>query len=957
LDVHSESLWLTDEMFQAWLDGEELPVEWENYFLKLMGEKPDHKEFEHRFNSDEFPLSDVKASARVPATKTIAHLGAGSVDFKQSRVNSLIWAYRDIGYIYAELNPLGKYMPEQLKYMYITMQGNFQSLDYTKFGLSEEDLDKEFKAGHYFTEEALPLREIIRRLESTYKHHMGVEILHIQNRPMRKWIIEQLENRVKNPGWTAEDKIRMQKDVIKAVEFEKYIHSHFIGQKRFSLEGAEALIPAVHYLIRHAAKSGVQEMVWGMAHRGRLNVFTNAMRKPASETFAMFMDNYQPYEFGGTGDVKYHLGQSFDYYDAEMDKGIHISLVANPSHLEAVNPVVEGKTRAIQRKKKDWNRKKVLPVLIHGDSAFSGQGVVAETFNLSQLRGYRTGGTIHIIVNNQIGFTTASRDSRSTYFATDIAKAMPVPILHVNGDDPEAVCRAMDIALKWRWKFGYDVVVDIMCFRKLGHNETDEPSFSHPKMYNLIKEHPDLSQIYGNKLDKEGVWSTQEQIEFKKQYIKVLDEELKKAEKAEKGFVNTGFQSGLWKDFVPQYSFDFPETGISKKTIKELETALTTIPEGFHLHRKLKRLLKERKEMIESGKGLDWAMGEALAMGSLLVEDHHVRLSGEDCARGTFSHRHARWYDTESEEVTPYEPLNNIKEGQAVFSVYDSPLSEFSVLGFEYGYSLAQPNILIIWEAQFGDFVNGAQVIIDQFICSGEAKWFRHSGLVMLLPHAYEGQGPEHSNAYLERYLSLCAENNMQVCNVTTPAQYFHLLRKQMKQRFRKPLIVMTPKSLLRDKDAVSDLEKFTKGRFQTVLADSHISIPSENSSEKKGNKKRKRIILCSGHVYYDLLRARPKDEDIILLRLEQYYPFPKDTLSNLIQGYGEAEEYVWVQEEPMNKGAWNFLEDPLEELTGKKWKYIGRRASSASATGSHKLHEQELQNIIMQSFTIKDGK
>lgn len=859
-------------------------------------------------------------------------------------MDSLLWAYRDVGAIYAHLNPLGQYETPKMRYMRITVEGAFESLTLDAFGLSEEDLDAEFSTGGFFEPPTAPLRDIIRLAERTYLWTMGTEFLHIKNRVMRRWLLEKIESPKARVQWTGENKIRFQKDLIKAEEFERFVHSNFIGQKRFSLEGGEGLIPALHYLIYNSARHNLEEIVLGMAHRGRLNVFTNALRKPAVETFAKFIDVHQPHEYGGTGDVKYHIGHSFDYTDPDTGKEIHISLVANPSHLEAVDPVVQGKTRGIQRRQGDRNRKKVLPVLVHGDAAFNGQGVVAETFNLSQLKGYRTGGTIHIIVNNQIGFTTASRDARSTYFATDFAKGLQIPIFHVNGDDPEAVVRAMDMAIKWRQKFGYDAVIDMWCYRRLGHNEADEPAFTHPIMYRMIKDHPSAPEIYGNRIAEEGVWSLEDQQAFKERYRTVLKEQLDLAKGDYTPDMDDAFEGGEWKQFRRSYSFEPVHTGVPRERLEEIGRALTTVPEGFHIHPKLKRMTKDRRKMLETGDALDWGFAEALAMASLLREGTPIRLSGEDCSRGTFGHRHTEWWDVEADTPKTYTPLKNLAPDQASFSVYDSPLSEFAVLGFDYGYALAQPGILVIWEAQFGDFVNGAQVIIDQFISSSESKWFRSCGLVMLLPHGYEGQGPEHSSGHMERFLQLCSENNMQVVNATTPAQIFHLLRRQIHQPFRKPLIVMSPKSLLRHKEARSRLSELETGHFRTVLDD-----PTQPDSPDT-------VIFCSGKVYYDLVERRRKLEEpnVAIIRLEQLYPWPEDEITRVVSQYGKPRRTLWVQEESRNRGAWRFVQNRLARIMGvENITYVGRRTSPSPATGSYSEHVAELESLLTEAFDL----
>lgn len=876
-----------------------------------------------------------------------AAVSADTDQSKQSRVNSLVWAYRDVGYIYADINPLGSYATAspEMKYQFFTIQGTYQSLELSAFGLGEEDLNTRFYSGGSDKGETDTLDRIISRMKQIYCGSIGYDYLHIKNKSMRGWLTRNIEARSKQVSDA--NRVRLQKDLIKAEEFERFIHTNFIGQKRFSLEGAEALIPAIHYLIQNAANHDIREVVLGMAHRGRLNVFTNAMRKPAHKLFAMFQHQYKPHDYGGSGDVKYHLGQSFDYVDRKTGKKVHLSLAPNPSHLEAVDPVVVGKTRGVQRRLLDFNRKKVIPVLIHGESAFSGQGIVSETFNLSQLKGYKVGGTIHVVVNNQIGFTTSSRDQRSTYFATDIAKTINAPILHVNGDDPEAVVEAMDLAIRWRQKFGFDVVVDIICYRRLGHNEADEPSFTHPRMYDLINNHDSVRKLYGEKVAAEGIFSKEEQESFKKKYIGVLKGELKLAGEKEDLEFKDAYKQGHWVDYAHSYSFDPVDTTVDKDQLYKIAETLTTIPEGFNLHPKLVKFLKGRQKMIEAEQGVDWAFAEAMSMGTLLMENFSIRFSGEDCARGTFSQRHSRWWDVRAEKPTTYVPLMHLDDRQANISVFDSPLSEFSVLGFEYGYSLTDPRIMVVWEAQFGDFANGAQVIIDQFIAAGETKWFRSSGLVLLLPHGYEGQGPEHSSAHLERYLQHCADENWQICNVTTPAQYFHLLRRQMKQPFRKPLIVMTPKSLLRSKHALSSMEDLYNGSFSMVLDD---PAPPENPE---------RLILCSGKIVYDLQTRRTEldDKKTLILRLEQLYPFPCEELKKLLKKHSGIQEHLWVQEEPRNRGGWFFVDQMLREEMNLSFDCVVRPASASPATGSFAEHQEELETILTGAFNAANDQ
>lgn len=907
--LHLSDAEFVDALYQEWLKNPaSIDSLWAQYFQKLHNGQLDnaldgtvgvsqHSKVENNTSGNTFAPGKT-ASKRLsdrPENMEI-YIDQNNHAYKQSRVNAMIWAFRDIGYLYADINPLKGYMTPDLWYMMFSVEGDYETLSLEEFGLSESDLDTPFLTGKFISEETLTLREIIARMRGIYCGTLGTEILHVQNKAVRNWLINHLEGRMSHGGWEKEEKISFQKDLIRAEEFEHFIHSNFIGQKRFSLEGGETLIPALHYLFNLMINSGVEETILGMAHRGRLNVFTNSMGKPAMDIFARFVDNYMPHTYGGSGDVKYHLGFSTDYKSEDGEKTLHIGLVANPSHLEAVNPVVEGKARGVQRRRQDRHRKKVIPVLIHGDSAFSGQGVVAETLNLSRLKGYRTGGTIHIIINNQIGFTTASQDSRSTFFATDIAKSISIPVFHANGDDPESVLLAVNLAFRFRQKFGQDVILDIICYRRLGHNEADEPSFSHPKMYKHIKNHKTARELYGARLIEKGIWSLKEQNSFKTDYIVELKQNLKEARGGYEPKMNDAYQGNVWKDFKQQYSFAPVDTTVDAEKLAHIARKLVTIPEQFHVHSKLLRFTKGREKQFFSDDSIDWAFAESLAFGSLLLEGHAVRLSGEDCGRGTFSQRHAVWWDFESSMPKPWVPLRSLSPQQAWFSVYDSPLSEFSVLGFDYGYSLATPNSLTLWEGQFGDFVNGAQVIIDQFIAAAETKWFRSSGLVMLLPHGYEGQGPEHSSAFYERFLSLCAEDNIQVINATTPSQYFHALRRQIKQKYRKPLIIMSPKSLLRNKKCTSPLKEFSQNSFQTVIDD---NLKQSTIS---------RVLLCSGKVYYDLLTEQKDRSDIAIVRLEQAYPFPATELKRVLSLYTAAKSFYWIQEETENRGAWVFV-------------------------------------------------
>ena len=842
----------------------------------------------------------------------------------QAAVTRLIDAYREIGHYLADLDPLK-----------LTPPGDPNGLlEPSAFGLAESDLDRTFHSKLFEPPQAT-LRDLIAALRETYCGSIGIEFMHIRNPQVRDWLKDRMEANRNRPNLDIRQKRRIILKLNAAELFETFLHTHYVGAKRFSLEGGETLIPLLDALIERAARYGVKEMVLGMPHRGRLNVLANTLDKPYGMIFGEFEDN-QPETYAGDGDVKYHLGFSADHITAD-GHSIHLSLTPNPSHLEAVNPVVEGRMRAKQRRFKDGDRKLGVPILIHGDAAFAGQGLVAETLNLSQLKGYGTGGTVHVVVNNQIGFTTSPIDSRSTRYCTDVAKMIEVPIFHVNGDDPESVSYVAELALDFREAFGQDVVIDLVCYRKHGHNENDEPAFTQPIMYAAIQKRPTIRAIYTEKLIQSGELS-QEEAEtiaetFSDKLQAVYDEVHDHAAKvlpAPPGF------GGQWKGLKPGYSFAAVDTGVPLETIRRITKATATIPDGFHVNPKIKRQLDARLKVLEAGEGVDWGFGEALAFGSLLAEGIPVRLSGQDSRRGTFSHRHAVLVDGTNAQT--YVPLNTVSDRGTEICIYDSLLSEAAVLGFDYGYSLDEPHMLILWEAQFGDFANGAQVIVDQFIASAESKWGRASGLVMLLPHGYEGQGPEHSSARLERFLSLCADDNIQVVNATTPAQYFHLLRRQVKRDFRKPLIVMTPKSLLRAKQAVSSISDFVDGRFQEVIDD---TVPADRV---------KRVVLGSGKVYYDLLAKREewgKTQEVAILRLEQLYPWPEKALKAAIGRYRNAREWVWCQEESQNMGAWTFAAPRLRELTGNDFQYVGRDASASPATGSHTIHDREQQELV----------
>jgi 2-oxoglutarate dehydrogenase E1 component len=844
----------------------------------------------------------------------------------QAAVTRLIDGYREIGHYLADLDPLKLTPPRD----------SHELLDLAAFGLSAADLDREFY--HRLVDPPhSTLRELIAILRETYCRKIGVEYMHIRNTEIRKWLQERMEPNRNRPNFDLRKKRRIILKLNAAELFESFLHTHYIGQKRFSLEGGEMLIPLLDAIIESSSRFGVREIVLGMPHRGRLNVLANILNKPYGLLFSEFEGN-MPETVGGDGDVKYHLGFSADHVTTDKHS-IHLSLTPNPSHLEAVNPVVEGRVRAKQRRFKDRDRKLGVPILVHGDAAFAGQGLVAETLNLSQLPGYRTGGTIHIVVNNQIGFTTAPSESRSTRYCTDVAKMIEVPIFHVNGEDPEAVVYVGELALEFRETFGKDVVIDMVCYRRHGHNEGDEPAFTQPLMYGKIKDRMSIRELYTEQLVMRGELSTDEVETIAETFRDKMEEVYKEVHGAREAPTPTqhGF-AAHWKGLTSRYSFTPVETGVSyEKIIKTIAEKSTEFPAGFRLNPKIERILAARRQAMLQGP-VDWATAETLAFGSLLLEGTPVRLSGQDSRRGTFSQRHAVVVDYQSGES--YYPLKNLAPDQAELCVYDSLLSEAAVLGFDYGYSLDEPHMLIAWEAQFGDFANGAQVIIDQFIASAESKWGRASGLVMLLPHGYEGQGPEHSSARLERFLQLCAEDNIQVAVPSTPAQYFHTLRRQVRRDFRKPLIVMTPKSLLRHKAAVSPLEELVSGRFHEVLDDPAAADPERV----------RRVVVCGGKVFYDLLAKREevgKGRDVAIVRLEQFYPWPADALKAALSRYRNAREWVWVQEESQNMGGWTFVAPRLQELTGQTFQYVGRDASASPATGSHAVHEREQTELV----------
>jgi 2-oxoglutarate dehydrogenase E1 component len=860
------------------------------------------------------------------------------------RAMMLVRTYRVRGHLAAKLDPLGldrSELPADLTPAY--------------HGFTDADLDRPIYICGVLGFAQASVREIIRVLQETYCGHIGFEYMHINDLDERRFIQDRIESAEETVQFTPEGKQSILTKVIHAEQWEKFLARKYVGTKRFGLDGGEGAVPALEAVIKYGGQMGVVEIDVGMAHRGRLNILSNVMGKPYRAIFHEFAGGAtNPADVGGSGDVKYHLGTSSD---REFDGNkVHLSLLPNPSHLEAVDPVVLGKARAIMTLSGDKHGKTVLPILLHGDAAFAGQGVVWECLSFSDLPGYGTGGTIHFIINNQIGFTTSPQFGRSSPYPSDVAKGIQAPILHVNGDDPEAVTFCCKLATEFRQTFGRDVVIDMWCYRRFGHNEGDEPSFTQPLMYAAIKSHPPISQVYGQRLVDEGVVDAAWIEAETKAFVDHLEQEFEAATRyaPDKADWFGGRWTGLGRPEEPVLGRRNIATAISQELVRSLGQALTSVPEGLHIHKTLQRILDAKKAMFDSGTGFDWATAESLAFGSLVAEGQGVRLSGQDSGRGTFSHRHAVWVDQLNGEK--YIPLTHVEGGAGGrFEVRDSPLSEFGVLGFEYGYSIADPQTLVLWEAQFGDFANGAQTIIDQFIAAGEAKWLRASGLVMLLPHGYEGQGPEHSSARLERYLQLCADDNIQVAYCTTPANYFHILRRQMRRDFRKPLIVMTPKSLLRHKLAVSDLADFTgESHFRRILSD--LEPPAEGET--------RRLVLCSGKLGYELMEARDAAGDlgVEILRIEQLYPFPQEALVKRLKAMPSLQELIWAQEEPRNNGAWTFVESYLETCLGEagfgqlRPRYAGRDAGASPATGLAKRHVAEQAALIADALGHSSG-
>ncbi len=923
-----------EDMYEAYLDNPASVAEsWRAYFDAL----------QHVPATDG---SDARDVAHAPVIESFAQRAkanafgnkASGADLavarKQVHVQSLIAAYRFLGSRWADLDPLQR-----------TERPKIPELEPAFYDLTESDMDISFSSANtYFsTAEHMTLRQIVQALRETYCGSVGAEYMHITDPSEKRWWQERLEAIRSKPNFSAEKKIHILDRLTASEGLERYLHTKYVGQKRFSLEGGESFIASMDELVQRGGETGVQEIIIGMAHRGRLNVLVNTLGKMPKDLFNEF--EHKGPEDLPAGDVKYHQGFSSDV--TSPGGPVHLSLAFNPSHLEIVNPVVEGSVKARMDRRGDKDGAQVLPVLVHGDAAFAGQGVVMETLALAQTRGYYTGGTVHLVINNQIGFTTSDpRDTRSTLYCTDVVKMIEAPVLHVNGDDPEAVVLCTQLALEYRQQFKKDVVVDIICFRKLGHNEQDTPALTQPLMYKKIAQHPGTRKLYGDKLVAQGVLPADGPDLMFKAFRAAMDEGRHTVDP-----VLTNFKSKYATDWAPYLGkkwTDSCDTALPLAEFKRLAQRITTVPSNFKVHSLVEKVLADRAAMGRGEVNVDWGMGEHMAFASLVASGYPVRLSGEDCGRGTFVHRHAVLHDQNREkwDTGTYVPLQNVADGQAPFVVIDSLLSEEAVLGFEYGYASADPVTLTIWEAQFGDFVNGAQVVIDQFIASGEVKWGRSNGLTLMLPHGYEGQGPEHSSARLERFMQLAADNNMQVVQPTSASQIFHLLRRQQLRMFRKPLIIMTPKSLLRNKDATSPLSEFTKGEFRTVIGERDATIDAA---------KVKRIVACSGKVYYDLVKARTEKKagDVAILRVEQLYPFPHKAFATEMKKYPNLGEIVWCQDEPQNQGAWFFVQHYVQEnmAEGQKLGYAGRPASASPACGYAHLHQEQLKSLLDQAF------
>ena len=922
-----------EDLYEKYLENpDSISPQWRQYFDSIQSSSKG-TDINHSRIIDQF------AQLATSKNKHVRSFGSNNQDIEKKQVSvlQLINAHRFLGIQTALIDPLNRFDPPEIP-----------ELTPMHYGLSKKDMDTSFNTGSFFGPEQMKLRDLCTALRETYCQSIGLEYMYISDVQQKRWIQERFESQRSIPKYSSELKKHFLERLTAAEIFEKYLHTRYVGQKRFSLEGGESLIVALDQMLQRTGASGVEEVVIGMAHRGRLNVLVNTLGKTPNDLFSEFEGKYEDSldESLTQGDVKYHQGFSSDVITPAGP--LHISLSFNPSHLEIVNPVVEGSVRARQHRRKDRDGREVVPVLIHGDAAFAGQGVVMETLNLYKTRGYKTGGTVHIVLNNQIGFTTSDpRDTGSTLFCTDVVKMIEAPVFHVNGDDPEAVALVTEIAVDFRMAFGKDVVIDLVCFRKLGHNEQDEPMVTQPMMYRLIKKHPGTRKKYADKLCAQGI---------------LQHEQVEKMIQKRRASLDAGVDDNksILVNHTPPHSVDWKPyknipwtfkvgTGLTKDELRKLSDKITIVPDNFKLHSRVEKVIADRRAMGSGKLALDWGMAENLAYASLLKEGFAVRISGQDAGRGTFFHRHAVLHDQNRADryAGTYIPLQNVSDNQPEFVVIDSLLSEEAVLGFEYGYATAEPNELVIWEAQFGDFANGAQVVIDQFIASGEAKWGRITGLVMMLPHGYEGQGPEHSSARPERYLQLCADYNMQVCVPSNPAQMFHLLRRQMLRPYRKPLIIITPKSLLRHKESVSSLDELTSGTYQVVIGDDTITKPDEVS----------RVVFCSGKIFYELKAARKehKIKDIALVRIEQLYPFPHEAFKAQIELYKNTKEVVWCQEEPSNQGAWHRIQHYLlRHLQPHQKLSDAQRASAASPAGGYMgLHNVRQKEVIETALSV----
>ena len=931
-----------EEMYVKFIEGDpNLPESWRSYFESL---NEDLEVISKEIQGPNWSPKKIKINRNNLNYKNNVPTENVNPDKKVSdsiRAITLIRAYRTRGHLIANLDPLGLMKREYL-----------HDLHPKDHGFTADDLNRKIFLDNYMDIGHATIKEITNNLKKIYCSTIGAEFMHITDPAEKVWFRERMEKKENQLNFTRNGKIAIMNKIIQAEGFEKFLAKKYVGTKRFGLDGGESLIPSLEQIIKRGGQLGAKEIKIGMPHRGRLNVLANVLQKSYKRIFNEFAGEFSATHDDSTGDVKYHLGASSD---REFDgNSVHVSLTDNPSHLEAVNPIVLGQTRAKQFFHKDEERKKVIPVLIHGDAAFAGQGVVAECFAMSGLKGHNTGGTIHIIVNNQIGFTTSPRFARSSPYPSDLGKVVESPILHCNGDDPESVVHCAKIAIEFRQKFNKDVVIDMICYRRFGHNEGDEPSFTQPLMYKKIRAHPTTLNIYGKKLVQEGTLSESEFNKMNTDFKQLLENQFKTA-KDYKPKLN--WFEGTWSRYQPTKGKDKKGvTGVNNDKIKKISEKINSIPSKIFAHKTIERVFSQRAKTVAEGKNIDWSTAESLAFGTLLEEGFPVRLVGQDSGRGTFSQRHS--VIRNQNDNSRYIPLNNISNNQKKYEIVDSLLSELAVLGFEYGYSLVEPETLTIWEAQFGDFANGAQVVIDQFIASGERKWSRASGLVMLLPHGYEGQGPEHSSARLERFLQLCAQENIQVMNCTTPANYFHALRRQIHREFRKPLVIMTPKSLLRHKYCVSNLDDFNKSNsFHRVLED-HALIKNSKFVKIKKAKKVRKVIICSGKIYFDLLEAREKNkvDDVIFVRIEELYPFPVKSLIKAIKPYISNSQFFWCQEEPKNMGAWSSVRDyiqwTLDNLgVKKKLDYIGRKAAASPATGYANRHAKQQKEILDKVF------